>query len=90
MRVAEQFLCQICNNMIIPGFTLGADGVQKSSIKIPQCLNCDQLACYNCWLKLLEKDEPHCPKCDVKLEPLDKKFFAAKDATSQDSEHDYD
>lgn len=33
--VAEQFLCIICGNMVIPKFSLGADGVKKSSVLIP-------------------------------------------------------
>lgn len=33
--VAEQFLCILCGNMVIPKFQLGTDGVKKSSVLIP-------------------------------------------------------
>ena len=34
--VAEQFLCIICGNMVIPKFQLGAtEGVKKQSVLIP-------------------------------------------------------
>lgn len=74
VKIAEQFLCQICDNMIIPGCSLDQNGIVKESIKIPQCLNCDKLACYHCWMELLEKDNPECPKCETKLSKVDKSW----------------
>ena len=37
LQISEQFLCIICGNLAIPGFRLGADGIKKESIKLPQC-----------------------------------------------------
>lgn len=33
--VATQFLCLICDNMVIPKFILGKDGVKQKSIRLP-------------------------------------------------------
>lgn len=33
--VARQFLCLVCDNMVIPKFTLGKDGVKRDSIRLP-------------------------------------------------------
>jgi hypothetical protein len=44
-------------------------------------------------MKLLETDNPCCPKCGIKLDPIDKRFINAKDDASQktdDSDHHYD
>lgn len=62
-QISEQFLCMICGNLVIPGFTLGADGIKKSSIKIPQCQTCNGLACYGCWRVHMRKDTVSCPNC---------------------------
>ena len=68
--VAEQFLCIICANMDIPKFTLGTDGVKKSSVLIPQCESCDSLACYSCWRDHVKKDSTSCPNC---MAPIQKR-----------------
>ena len=50
-QICEQFLCMICDNMVIPKFTMGKDGVKQESVRIPQCEACDRLACYSCWME---------------------------------------
>ena len=70
--IAEQFLCIICDNMVIPKFSLGKDGVKKSSVKIPQCETCDGLACYSCWRDHVKKGNNQCPKCKA---PIEKKTW---------------
>ena len=70
--VAEQFLCLICDNMVIPKFSLGKDGIKKESIKIPQCETCDGLACYNCWKEHTTKQEnAKCPSCNTFIKRRD-------------------
>lgn len=83
--------------MIIPGFVVEDNKVQKESLKIPQCLKCDQLSCYHCWLNLLEKENPKCPKCKTDLDPIDKKFIedqkensVHRPSSAKSSLHEYD
>lgn len=66
--IAEQFLCIICDNMVIPKFKLGTEDVKKSSILIPQCEACDGLACYSCWRDHVRKDNTSCPSCMAPIE----------------------
>lgn len=56
--------------MVIPKFSLGAEGVKRSSVKLPQCEKCDGLACYTCWKNHLQKDDAVCPGCK---EPIEKR-----------------
>ena len=63
-KQTRMFLCVVCKNFPIPKFSLGAKGVNRSSIKLSMCDSCNGLACYNCWSDLIGNEKkPCCPKC---------------------------
>ena len=67
--ISEQFMCLICKDMVIPKFSIGANGVNRGSIKLPQCESCDGLACYNCWKDHVQnKKNFNCPGCQAPIE----------------------
>jgi len=51
--MAEEFLCIYCKKFIVPDFILGKEGIKRESVKIPQCPNCHEESCYNCYKKEL-------------------------------------
>ena len=66
---SRAFLCMICDNMVIPKFCMSKeDGIDVSSLKLPQCQTCEGLACYACWKNYIQKDKHDtCPSCHAPL-----------------------
>ncbi len=56
-------MCIFCNKYVIPDFKIGKEGIEKDSIKLPQCENCLNLSCYRCYLQNMNNGDNECPKC---------------------------
>lgn len=80
--IAEQFLCIHCDNMVIPKFSLDADGVKKSSVKIPQCEACDGLSCYSCHRDYVKAGGKDCPNCKA---PIEKRLNTSRQVSQTSS-----
>ena len=66
--IAEQFLCVICSNFVVPNFEIGRDGIKESSVRLPECRSCERVACYLCWRDHLLSDDAMCPSCSDVVE----------------------
>ena len=61
--VCEQFMCVVCDNLSVPVYTIGKDGVKPESVRVPECENCERMACYVCWRKHILEGDRKCPNC---------------------------
>ena len=66
--IAEQFICQICSNLIVANFDFGRFGVKLGSVRVPECRNCERMACYMCWYDHLTQTDAKCPTCNDVIE----------------------